>query len=640
MATIYPQPAQPTIRRSRMVLHDPTPTNDHPTTFEPPQPIPAPAPPHKPKCLPPYSGVDASLLTHYAEYDEPEFASLSSPLRQKAFEFQTDLLDQTTRKTDRDDLDVVRLREIANNLTSIHPDPETGAADLQAYRRTIAGRGGLGVYLILGARRHPGFAGLAEELLGIAVGRGRLGRREARRAWRAVRGRGILGPRGAETVGRQSGGVGEGGSVGVWMAGVGLGEGLLMGNEGMSGRFHGQSVVQGADAGGGVNVMGFGAGNGFPAVNGGMLNLPNGQPVGQGMNEGRGIVRHGYPTPEEDMHGQLSGQPVGPGMNMPMGSHTNGAPMYNGGMFDQSNGQPVAQGMGMPFGYGVSGYSMPNANMPGQMDGQPAAPDMATFPGIQYPVANGGMVMQPGQQPVVSGMPVASESHIQYPTANGGMVVQPDQQPVVSGMPVGSESHDPMANGGMVMLPEQQPVGLETPFFAGNQYSTGYGNMAMQPDQQPFDQGMVANAGNGNMATQPDQQPFDQGMAASTGDRALEPNGTSNTGMPDPVDGQPVGPAADFVLLDNTQVEEQLPSEMMAGRPDVATGSDDVMFGLTNYAAYERSQEAISVAMEPDVEETGEDKAESDNLDGMDLEQLINQPAVLNRWGSRLGGVI
>ncbi|GAB1725900.1 hypothetical protein NU195Hw_g2623t1 [Hortaea werneckii] len=619
MATTYPQPTQPTIRRSRIVFHDPTPANSLPITIEPAPTLPT-LPP-KPKRLPPYSGVDASLLTHYAEYAEPEFASLSSPLRQKAFRFQTDLLDQTTRKTDRVNLDVLRLREIANNLTSVHPDPETGAADLQAYRRTIAGRGGLGIYLILGARRHPGFGELAEELLGLAVGKGRLERREVGRAWRVVRARegggGILDPWGFETMGRQSGGEGGVGSVGNWMAGFGLDGGLLMGDEGMSGRFHGQPVVQGADAGGGVNGMGFSAGNGFPAANGGMFNLPNGQPVGQGLNEGRGNARHGYPTSEEDMHGQLSGQLVGPGMIMPMGSHTNGAPMYNGGMFDQSNGQPNAQGMGMPFGDGVNGYPTFNANMPGQMDGQPVAQGMATFPGIQYPVANGGMVMQLGQQPVISGITVASESHIQYPTANGDMVVQPDQQPVTSGMTVSSESHNPMANGGMVMPPEQQPVGLQTPFFAGNQHTTGDGNMAMPPDQQPCDQGMVANAGNGTS----------------------DPNGTSNTRMTRPVDGQPVGPRADFELFGNTQVEEQLPSEMMAGQP-AHTNDSDAMFSFTNYAAYERSQEAIPVAKDPDVEETGENKADSDNLDGMDLEQLINQPAVLNRWRSRLGGMI
>ncbi|KAI6786805.1 hypothetical protein KC332_g18840 [Hortaea werneckii] len=365
-------------------------------------------------------------------------------------------------------------------------------------------------------------------------------------------------------------------------------------------------------------MAGFDAGNGFPAVNGGMFNLPNGQSVGQGMNGGRGIVRHGYPTPEEDMHQQRSGQPVGPGMNMPFGGQMNGAPIYNGGMFDQSYGNPAPQGMGMSFGNAVNGCPTPSANMPGQMEGQPVAPGIATFPGIHYPVANGGMVMQPGQQPAVSGISVTSESQIQYPTANGGMVVHPGQEQVVSGMPVASESHNPMANSGMVVLPEQQPVGLDTSVFAGNQYSTGDGNMATQPDQQPFDQGMVANAGND----------------------MLDPNGMSNTGMPNPVDGQPVGPDADFVLLDNTQVEEQLPSEMMAGRPDIATDSDDVTFGLTNYAAYERSQEAAPVAMEPDVEEAGDNKAGSDNPDGMDPEQLINQPAVLNRWRSHLGGMI
>ncbi|KAI7277991.1 hypothetical protein KC345_g6264 [Hortaea werneckii] len=345
---------------------------------------------------------------------------------------------------------------------------------------------------------------------------------------------------------------------------------------------------------------------------------PQAEAKRQEVQNGRGIVRHGYPTPEEDMYQQQGGQPVGPGMNMPLGGQMNGAPIYNEGMFDQSNGNPVPQGMGMPLGNAGNGCPAPAANMPGQMDGQPVAPGIATFPGIQYPMANGGMVMQPGQQPVVSGMPVASESQIQYPTANGGMVVQPGQQPVFSGLPVASESHNPMANGGMVMLPEQQPVGLETPFIAGKQCSTGDGNMAMHPDQQPFDQGMVANAGND----------------------MLDLNGMSNTGMPNPVDGQPVGPDADFALFHNTQVEEQLPSEMMAGRPDFATGSNDRMFGLTNYAAYERSQEAAPLAMEPDVEEAGDNKAGSDILDRMDLERLINQPAVLNRWRSHLGGMV
>ncbi|KAI7257383.1 hypothetical protein KC345_g10799 [Hortaea werneckii] len=96
------------MRRSRMVLHGPTPANELPTTIEPPPTL---APPRKPKRLPPYSGVDASLLTHYAEYAEPEFATLSSPLRRKAFRLQTDLLDQTTRKNDRENLDLLRLRD-------------------------------------------------------------------------------------------------------------------------------------------------------------------------------------------------------------------------------------------------------------------------------------------------------------------------------------------------------------------------------------------------------------------------------------------------------------------------------------------------------------------------------------------------
>ncbi|KAI7492302.1 hypothetical protein KC367_g9175, partial [Hortaea werneckii] len=135
MATGFPQPAQQATRRSRMVLHDPAPANGLPTTTTT-------EPPPKPKCLPPYSGVDQSLLTHYAEYPEAEFALLSRTLRSQAFALQTDLLDQTTRKHDREALDVLRLRDIANNLTSVQPDPETGGADLQAYRRTIAGRGG------------------------------------------------------------------------------------------------------------------------------------------------------------------------------------------------------------------------------------------------------------------------------------------------------------------------------------------------------------------------------------------------------------------------------------------------------------------------------------------------------------------
>ncbi|KAI6983922.1 hypothetical protein KC329_g8182 [Hortaea werneckii] len=461
MATGFPQPAQQATRRSRMVLHDPAPANGLPTTTTT-------EPPPKPKCLPPYSGVDQSLLTHYAEYPEAEFALLSRTQRSQAFALQTDLLDQTTRKHDREALDVAPA----------------------------------------GHREQSDFSG--------------------------------------------------------------------------------QPMGQGTDANGGINMTGFGASNEIPACNGGMFNLPSGQPVGQGMNEGRGIVRHGYPTPEDDMHDQLSGQPVGPGMNVPVGSHMNGAPMYNGGTFDQSNGQPVAQGMGMPFGNGVGGYPMPNANTPGQMNGQPVAPGMATFPGMQYPTANGGMVVQPGRQPVVSGMRVSARSH------------------------------NPMANGGMVMLQEQQPLGLDMPVLAGSQYSTGDGNMGAQPDQQLFDQGMVASAGND----------------------MLDPNGTSTAGLPDPVDGQPVGPNADFLLYDNTQVEEQLPSEMMAGQPDNATGSDDVMFGLTNYSAYERSQVFESVAMESELQDSGEEKAESDNVDGLDVDQLIDQRAVLHRWGAHLGGMV
>ncbi|KAI7330811.1 hypothetical protein KC354_g18325, partial [Hortaea werneckii] len=339
----------------------------------------------------------------------------------------------------------------------------------------------------------------------------------------------------------------------------------------------GQNGVQGMGVGGVDDVIGLDAGNEFVAFNAGMLNQLNGQSVGQGMNAGPGKVWHGYPTPEEDMHDQLSGQPVGPGMNMSLGSHMNGASMYNG--VGQSNGHPVAQGMGIPFGDGVDGYPTPTANTPGQMDGQPVAPGMATFPGIQYPTANGGVFIQPGQQSVNSGMAASSESH-------------------------GS-----MANGGMVMLPERQPGGLDAPLFAGIEDPTGDGNMAMQP----FDQGMVANAGN-DMS---------------------DPNGTSNTGMPNLVDGQPVGPRADFVLYDNTQVEEQLPSEMMAGVPDFET------FACTDYSAYAGSQEVAPAATEPAVQEAGEEeKAESNDLDGMDVEQLMDQRAVLSRWGPLLGSMV
>ncbi|KAI7689206.1 hypothetical protein KC353_g19716, partial [Hortaea werneckii] len=346
--------------------------------------------------------------------------------------------------------------------------------------------------------------------------------------------------------------------------------------------FSGQPGLEGVGVGGGNDVTGLDAGNEFLAFNCGTFNQLNGQSVGQGMNGGLGNVVNGLPTPEEDMHDQLSGQPVGPGVSMPLGSHMNGAPMYNGGMVDQPNGHPVAQGMGMTFGDGMNGYPTPTANTPGQMDGQPVAPGMATFPGIQYPTANGGMVMQLGQQSVVSGVPASSESH------------------------------NPMANGGMVMLPERQPIGLDAPLFAGIEDSTGDDNMAMQPYQQPFDQGMVANAGN-DMSN---------------------PNGTSNTGMPVSVDGQPVGPGADFVLYDNAQVEEQLPSEMMAELPDFET------FACTNYSAYAGSQEVTPDTMEPAVQEAGEEKAESDDLDGMDVEQPMDQRAVLSRWGPLVGSMV
>ncbi|KAI7218317.1 hypothetical protein KC333_g3663 [Hortaea werneckii] len=583
MATIYPQHhALPNIRRSR-IMHNhagPQPIGYPITGAPPPPPPPIIAIPPKPKCLPPYSGVDKSFLTHYAEYTEPEFTTLAKPLRRKAFAFQTNLLDQTTRKNDRDVLDVLRLRDVANNLTSVRPDPETGAADLQAYRRTIRGKGGLGVYLILGARRYPGFAGLAEELLRVAVVKGRLERGEVGRAWRVVRRGYERSERREERTGGQ--GVG-GGCAGDWMAGVGLDGGLLIGNEGLSGQFGGPPGVQGVGVGGGNDVTGLDAGNEVLASNGGMFTQPNGQPVGQGMNGGLGNVVNGLPTPEEDMHDQLSGQPVGPGSSMPLMSHMNGAPMYNGGMFDQSNGHPVAQGMGVPFGDGMNGYLTPAAEAPGQMDGQPVAPGMATFLGSQYPTANGGVVMQPGQQSVVSGMAASSESH------------------------------NPMANSGMVMLPERQSVGLDAPLFAGIEDPAEDGNMAMPPSQQPFDQGMVASAGN-DMS---------------------DPNGTSNTGMPNLVDGQPVGPGADFLLYDNTQVEEQLPSEMMAGQPDFET------FACTDYSAYAGSQEVASAATEPAVQEAGEEeKAESDDLDGMDFEQLMDQRAVLSRWGPLQGSIV
>ncbi|KAI7331052.1 hypothetical protein KC354_g18303, partial [Hortaea werneckii] len=146
MATIYPQQqhALPNVRRGRIVHNHTAPQPiGYPITGPPPPPPIVPIPP-KPKCLPPYSGVDKSFLTHYAEYTEPEFATLAKPLRRKAFAFQTDLLDQTTRKHDRAVLDVLRLRDVANNMTSVQPDPETGAADLQSYRRTIREKGGLG----------------------------------------------------------------------------------------------------------------------------------------------------------------------------------------------------------------------------------------------------------------------------------------------------------------------------------------------------------------------------------------------------------------------------------------------------------------------------------------------------------------
>ncbi|KAI7522411.1 hypothetical protein KC331_g19250, partial [Hortaea werneckii] len=142
MATIYPQQhhALPNVRRGG-IMHNHTAPQPigYPITGPPPPPPPPPiiAIPPKPKCLPPYSGVDKSFLTHYAEYPEPEFTVLAKPLRCKAFAFQTDLLDQTTRKHDRAVLDVLRLRDVANNMTSVQPDPETGAADLQSYRRTI-----------------------------------------------------------------------------------------------------------------------------------------------------------------------------------------------------------------------------------------------------------------------------------------------------------------------------------------------------------------------------------------------------------------------------------------------------------------------------------------------------------------------
>ncbi|KAI7154927.1 hypothetical protein KC349_g7304, partial [Hortaea werneckii] len=347
--------------------------------------------------------------------------------------------------------------------------------------------------------------------------------------------------------------------------------------------FSGQPGLEGVGVGGGNDVTGLDAGNEFLAFNCGTFNQLNGQSVGQGMNGGLGNVVNGLPTPEEDMHDQLSGQPVGPGVSMPLGSHMNGAPMYNGGMFDQSNGHPVDQGMGMPFGDGMNGYLTPAADPLGQMHGQLVAPGMATFP------------------------------EMQYRTANGGVVMQPSQQSVLSGVPVSSESHNPMANGGMVMLPEQQPVGLDAPLFAGIEDPTADGNMAMQPYQQPFDQGMVANAGN-DMSN---------------------PNGTSNTGMPIPVDGQPVGPGADFVLYDNTQVEEQLPSEMMAGLPDFET------FACTDYSAYAGSQEVAPAATESAVQEAGEEeKAESDDLSGMDVEQLMDQRAVLSRWGPLQGSMV
>ncbi|KAI7691560.1 hypothetical protein KC353_g19016, partial [Hortaea werneckii] len=111
MTTIYPQHhALPNIRRGCMVHNHAAPqTIGCPITGPPPPII---AIPPKPKCLPPYSGVDKTFLTHYAEYPEPEFTVLAKPLRRKAFAFQTDLLDQTTRKQDRNVLDVLRLRDV------------------------------------------------------------------------------------------------------------------------------------------------------------------------------------------------------------------------------------------------------------------------------------------------------------------------------------------------------------------------------------------------------------------------------------------------------------------------------------------------------------------------------------------------
>ncbi|KAI7115847.1 hypothetical protein KC316_g19041, partial [Hortaea werneckii] len=100
MTTIYPQHhALPNIHRGRIVHNPAVPqTIGYPIPGPPPPQPPTIALPPKPKCLPPYSGVDPSFLTHYAEYPEPEFTSLAKPLRRKAFAFQTDLLDQTTRK--------------------------------------------------------------------------------------------------------------------------------------------------------------------------------------------------------------------------------------------------------------------------------------------------------------------------------------------------------------------------------------------------------------------------------------------------------------------------------------------------------------------------------------------------------------
>ncbi|GAB1737931.1 hypothetical protein NU219Hw_g2446t1 [Hortaea werneckii] len=533
MENIYPQQhALPNVRRGRIMHNHSAPAVGYPITGALP----------KPKCLPPHSGVDKDFLTQYLEYTEAEFATLAKPLRTKAYAFQMELLDQTTRKKDRAVLDVLRLRDVANNMTSVQPDPETGAADLQAYCRSIAEKGGLGVYLILGARRHPELVGLAEELLRVAVVKRRLAREEVGRAWRVVRG--VRERRDERTLGEAVGVVG----AGDWMAGVGLEGGLLIANEGMPSQFDGQPTVHGMGVGGGNEMSGLDAGNEFLAFNGGMFNLPNGQSVGQGMNAGLANVRHGYPTPEEDMHDQLSGQSVGPGMNMPLGSHMNGAPMYNGGISHQPDGHIVAQGMGMPFGDGMDGYPTPAANTPGQMDGQLIAPGMAIFPGIQYPTTNGGVVMPPGQQ----------------------------------------------------------SVGLDTPLFVGIEDPTGDGSMAMQPYQQPFDQSLAAAAGNG---------------------------------MPDPVDNQPVGPRADFLLYDNTQVEEQLPSEMMAGPPGY-TDNSDAPFALTDYSAYVGSQEVALAAAEPAVQEAGEEKAESDDLDGMDVEQWIDQGAVVNRWGAYMSGMV